>query len=249
MAERLTACAAWQEDLAGWLMAQLPPAREAGLTEHLASCEVCRSEAESLLAVTAVSLALDPDTTAGGADEPPADLDATVNGTEQPPAGPDPIVNGADLPSADLAGRVAATISAERRARRLVRAGFAVLAGAAAGIVLVVALQRDGGPAPLHGEEVVFTVAPAGATVEAVVADDAGGSVVQLTATGLDPEVTFALWLSPPEGNWDDRVAAGTFRPDGDGDVDVRLRCALPADEYARVWATTPDGQIALDTE
>lgn len=136
MAERPAACAAWQEDLAGWLMAQLPPAREAGLTEHLASCEVCRSEAESLLAVTAVSLALDPDTTAGGADEPPADLDATVNQAE--------------LPSAELAERIVATISAERRARRLVRAGFVALAGAAAAVVVVVALQRDGGSVPLR---------------------------------------------------------------------------------------------------
>ena len=44
-------------------------------------------------------------------------------------------------------------------------------------------------------------------------------------------------------------MAAGTFRPDGDGTVDVRLRSALPADEMGRVWATDPDGDVALDTE
>ncbi len=56
-------------------------------------------------------------------------------------------------------------------------------------------------------------------------------------ATGLDPDVTYALWLSPPDGTWDDRVAAGTlddrvaagtFRPNEYGEVDVRLRSALP---------------------
>jgi hypothetical protein len=102
---------------------------------------------------------------------------------------------------------------------------------------------------PLQGEEVAFTRVPSGATVEAVIADERSGSLVQLIASGLDPDVTYALWLSPPEGTWDDRVAAGTFRPDEHGEVDVRLSCALPADETGRVWATTPEGEIALDTK
>lgn len=225
-------CAAWQDDLAGWAVAQIWPEREAQLEQHLAACEVCRAEAASLLAVAAVSLAADPDRTHHVAEAVAADL-------EQPPA--------------ELAEQIVATISAERRARWRVRAGLAALAGAAAVVVAVAAvvvLQRDGARAPLLGQEVVFAVAPPGAAADAVVADDdTGGSLVQLTATGLDPGVTYALWLSPPAGTWDDRVAAGTFRPDGDGSVDVRLRCALPADAYGRVWATTPDGQIALDTQ
>lgn len=232
MADHPISCAAWQEDLAGWVVAQIRPDREARLEQHLASCAVCRAEADSLLAVAAVSLAADPDRALCIVVAADTDL-------EQPPA--------------QLAEQIVATISAERRARWRVRAGLAALAGAAAVVVAVAAvavLQRDGTQAPLRGQEVAFAVAPPGATAEAIVADDhTGGSLVQLTATGLDPEVTYALWLSPPAGTWDDRVAAGTFRPDGDGAVDVRLRCALRADAYGRVWATTPDGRIALDTQ
>lgn len=220
MAERPTACAEWQVDLAGWAVAQLDPGREAELLAHLAWCAVCRSEGESLLAVAAVVLAADPDGPADGIPEPPAHLRA----------------------------RVVDAISAERRTRRLVRAGGVVLVALAASIVAVVVLSGDDDPARLEGERVAFTVAPEGASVEAIVADEDRGSVVQLVARGLDPDVTYALWLSPPGGGYDDRVAAGTFRPDADGRVDVRLRCALPADEYGRAWATTPDGKIALDT-
>jgi hypothetical protein len=221
MRDHPIACPEWQGDLAGWLVAQIAPDREDLLRAHLAGCAVCRSEADSLLAVTAVALAADPD--------------MTVNGDEQPPV--------------ELGDRIVASIAAERRARRLLRVGVTALAGAAAAVVLVVVLPGDGDPAPLHGEEVAFTRVPDGATADAVIADEGDGSLVELIASGLDPDVTYALWLSPPDGTWADRVAAGTFRPDERGDVDVRLRCALPVDEYGRVWATTPEGEIALDTK
>lgn len=221
MAEHTEACAAWRDDLAGWLVAQIPPDREALLRAHLATCEVCRAEADSLLAVTAVSLA--------------ADLDRTAVGEGDPPA--------------ELGDRIVASIASERRARRRLRTGMAALAGAAAVVVTVVIVADDSGPGRVRGEEVAFTIVPAGATVDAVIAEEGNATLVQLTATGLDPDVTYALWLSPPEGTWDDRVAAGTFRPDADGEVDVRLRCALPVEEYGRAWATTPEGEIALDTK
>lgn len=221
MAERPTACTAWQDDLAAWLVAQIEPDREALLHAHLEGCAICRGEAASLLAVTAVSLAADPEGVAEGSAAPPA----------------------------ELGDRIVAGIAAERRSRRLLRAGMVALAGAAASVVALVAVARDDDPAPLQGESVAFTVVPSGATADAVIADEEPGSVVQLVATGLDPEVTYALWLSPPEGTWEDRVAAGTFRPDEQGEVDVRLPCALPADATGRIWATTPEGEIALDTK
>jgi hypothetical protein len=221
MGEHPVACAAWQEDLAGWLTAQLPPGREARLVAHLETCPTCRDEADSLLGITAVSLATDPDATVSGAEEP----------------------------SSDLGDRIVATIASERRSRRIVRAGLVALATTAAVVVAVVALQSDARPVPLQGEAVAFTVVPPGATVDAVIAEEERGSIVQLAASGLEPGVTYALWLSPPEGTWDDRVPAGTFRPDEHGTVDARLRCALPVDAYGRVWATTPDGEIVLDTK
>lgn len=221
MAERPAACPEWRDDLAGWLVAQLPPEREADLAEHLATCAVCRAEADSLLAVTAVSLAADPA----------------------------PVGGGREVPSAELGDRIAARVAAERRARRVLTAGLVAVASAAAAIVVVIAVQRADDPDPIRGAEVAFTVVPPGAAVDAVIGADDEGSIVQLTASGLDPDVTYALWLSPPDGGWEDRVAAGTFRPDEDGEVDERLRCALPIAEYGRAWATTPEGEIALDTE
>lgn len=221
MPEPTPACDAWQEHLAGWLVAQLPPGDEAALLDHLDACPVCRAEADSLLAVTAVSLGADP----GAVPWHPA-VD------EHPPA--------------DLADRIVACVAGERRGRWGRRAAI-VLAGAAALAIGVVALRPDG-PVPLQGEPVEFITLASGVDAGAVVAPDAGGSLVELTATGLDPDLTYALWLTPPGGGYPDRVAAGTFRPDEDGDVDVRLRSALPADQMGRVWATTPEGDIALDT-
>jgi anti-sigma factor RsiW len=231
MAERPEACSAWQEDLAGWLTADLAPDRETLLDAHLAGCATCRGEAESLLDVVALSL---------GAELAP--VPRTEPGEPQAVVGPPP----------ELAERVASAVASERRARRRARLGVAAVAGAAAAAVLAVVLNLatdSAEPPELVGEPVTFTVVPAGSEASALVAPEGEGSVLQLTATGLDPEVTYAMWLSPPGGGWDDRVAAGTFRPRADGTVDVRLPCALPAEDYGRAWATTPDGDIALDTE
>lgn len=222
MAERPEACPEWQEDLAGWVTAQLAPDREARFASHLDTCAVCRLEVESLLTVAAVTLATDPDGPVGGEDRPPV----------------------------DLRQRIVASVAAERRHRAVRRAAaLGGVASVAAAVLVAVLVRDDRDAAPLRGEEVAFTVVPEGAWAEAVVAADDHGSVVQLTAGGLDPDVTYALWLTPPGGSWQDRVAAGTFRPDEDGGVDVRLPSALPADDYGRAWATTPDGEIALDTK
>ena len=99
------------------------------------------------------------------------------------------------------------------------------------------------------GEPVAFVRQAAGVDASAVVAPEDNGSIIELHVSGLDPDTTYSMWLTPPGGGYADRVAAGTFRPDDDGEVDVRLRCALPAEEMGRAWATTPDGEIALDTK
>jgi len=219
MAEHQLACDQWQATLAGWLVAQLDPEEEAALTAHLEGCRACRAEADSLLDVAAITLGTDP-----GA---PAVL-------EPPPA--------------DLGERILARVARERRARGAGRLAL-VMSAAAAAVVAGVLVTRPGEEPRLRGEPVVFAHEAAGVAASAVVAPDPSGSVVQLTATGLDPDVTYALWLTPPGGGYPERIAAGTFRPDADGEVDVRLHCALPADEMGRVWATTPEGDIALDTE
>lgn len=232
---RPEACPEWQGDLAAWVTAQGPPDREAALLAHLGTCTTCRAEADGLLAVAAVALVADPDRAvtgsgAGGAPEPGAER--------------------ALAPPPDLGDRIAARVRAERRGQLRRRALVAAAGAAAAAAVLVGALvvgSGDGDPARLDGEEFAFTVGQG----EAVVApyEDGASSQVQLVATGLDPDMTYALWLSVPGGGRDERIPAGTFRPDADGTVDVQLPCAMPAGEVGRVWATTPDGQLALDTQ
>jgi len=223
MPEHLTACPEWQEHLAGWLVAQLEPVEEAALTAHLATCDACRAEADSLLGVAALTLGADP-----GVEPWRPHVD--------------------DPPPADLADRILARVAQERRTHRVRRMAVAVVGAAAVVLVGVLMTRPDPDPA-LDGEPVVFAQQPPGVEAAAIVAAEAEGSLVELTATGLDPDVTYALWLTPPGGGYPERVAAGTFRPDEDGKVDVRLRSALPAKEMGRVWATTPEGDIALDTK
>jgi hypothetical protein len=217
------ACAEWREDLADWLMATISPTREAALDAHLAGCAACRAEAEVLLDVAAVVLNADPDL--------PSDR----------PVEPTPPL---------LGKRIERRIRSERRTRLARRAGLSAVGAAAAAAVVVVALASAGGDGPgrLQGEEFAFRTMRSGVQAEAVVADDDGaGSLVQLVASGLDPDVTYALWLTPPGGTYPDRVAAGTFRPDDDGSVDVRLRSPIDPDKVGRVWATDANG-VVIDT-
>jgi len=235
MAERPDACPEWQEDLAAYVTAQGTPEREAALLAHLATCPACRAEADELLAIAAVVLVMDPDRSA------PA------------PAGAQPIAPTQDdvHPPAALGPRIAARLASERRRNLRRRSFVAAIAAAAAAVagVTTVHVLADDGPGHLTGQHFAFATRPAGSTVEAVVApyeDEA--SVVEIDASGLDPDTTYALWLTEPGGTWEDRVPAGTFRADDDGTVDVQLPCALDADKVARVWATTPDGKVAIDT-
>lgn len=231
MAEHPMACTAWQEDLAGWLVAQLPPEREARLVEHLATCDACRQEADSLHGVAAVTLAGWP------TEVEPNRPGGTADGSVASPG------DG----SAALAERALGVIRHERRARHIVRAGLLTLVGGSLVLAVVLSAARVD-DAAVEGTDVAFAVTPPGAAASAVIAEDDGASVVQLAATGLDPDVTYALWLSPPGGTLDDRVPAGTFRPDERGNVSVRLRSALPPERYDRAWATTSSGAVALDT-
>lgn len=222
MPEPAPACAAWREPLSGWLVAQVGPEDEVALADHLADCERCSAEAHSLLTVTAVSLGADP-------------------GGERWRLTSD------DPPPAELADRIVACVATERRTSRLRLAGVGLVVVAAATVLLVV-LSRDDASRP-DGEPVSLARLAPGVDAAATVAPEDGGSLIALTATGLDPAVTYALWLTPPGGGYPERVAAGTFRPDDDGTVDVTLRSALPVDEAGRVWATAPDGQVVLDSE
>ena len=220
MAERLEACPEWRDDIAAWLVAQIPAAREAALLDHLRQCPACEAEAEGLLAVAAMSL---------GAvlDSPAVDPDL--------------------LPPPELGDRVVGAVRRERGVRRAMAVG--VVGFAAVLLLSLIVSISSAGDRTLTGDTVAFAVVPSNGTASAVVANDLAGSVVQLRATGLEPNTTYSLWLTPPGGGYSERVAAGTFRPAPDGHVDTILRSSMSRDDVGRVWVTDPKGNIALDTE
>ena len=71
----------------------------------------------------------------------------------------------------------------------------------------------------------------AGESASAVLNPYAGGTAIQLTATGLAPALTYGVWLEGADGH---RISAGTFRPDAAGVVRLSLTSsALLADSRA----------------
>jgi hypothetical protein len=224
MAEHPLACEAWQARLAGWVVAQLDPDEEVPLVEHLATCDRCRAEADGLLAVAAVTLGADPVAPPDG-----ADLD------EPPP---------------DLADRILASVARERRARWRTRTAAALTAAAViVGAAILITRPDDADDGPQRGDEIDFAREARGVDAAAVVAPNGDGTVVFLSAMGLDPADTYTLWLTPPGGGYPDRKAVGTFRADGAGVAVVDLYSALQVDEVGRVWVTNGEGDITLDTE
>jgi hypothetical protein len=146
----------------------------------------------------------------------------------------------------DLGSRVFERVAAERRSARTRRRVGALLAAAATivAVTIAVAVLGSSDDEPLEGIEVAFTEAPEGVDASAVVAGEPSGTTVELHAEGLEPGTVYALWLSSADG---ERVPAGTFRPDESGEVEARLPCSLQFASAARIWATTPDGEVPLD--
>ena len=221
MPETMSSCPEWHGHVAGWCVAQLTPTEEAAFVAHMAGCGRCRTEAERLTAVAAVSL------TAVARAEGRAST-----ATEPPPT--------------DLGDRIVATVVRARRAQRGRR--VAALVAVAAIVMVGGGLALTHRSEPLDGQRMAL-VGSAPAAADAIVASEVGGSAVVLRAEGLDPGVTYALWLTPAGGGYPGRVPAGTVRTDGDGSATARLHSALPQDDVARAWVTAPDGSVVLDTE
>src|SRR5688572_12470828 len=152
MAEHPLACAEWQGHLGAWLVAQLAPDDETALSGHLRTCPRCAAEADSLLAVAAVSLGAAPGSEAWS-------------------------VRRDDAPPADLADRILARVASERH-RSWVRRGAVAVGAVAVAVVLAILLVRDGDPTPPPGEPVTFTRLAPGIEAAAVVAPDGDGSQV-----------------------------------------------------------------------
>lgn len=111
---------------------------------------------------------------------------------------------------------------------------------AALGIGLLTRLDR-GTPSD---RTVALAGAEAGIDGSAELRQDDEFTAIHLVASGLEPDLVYAAWLAPEEG---EKQAAGTFRPDEDGRVEVDLVSAYPLESAARVWVTDHAGATVLN--
>jgi anti-sigma-K factor RskA len=180
---------------------------------HLERCEACRTEAEELAAVAAVLPTADPEHLG------------------EPAAPPD-----------DLLGSILQRIERERERSRAVRRRAWVLrsVAAAAVVALVVAIAVVVLPSgePPSGEVVALTSRVEGARGEAVVHRDPESTWVELTTSGLEPGVEYAVWLE--ETRTGERARAGTF-VGVTGDLYISLYSTLPRDDVAAVGVSSLD--------
>jgi anti-sigma-K factor RskA len=130
----------------------------------------------------------------------------------------------------------------ERRSRR--PAVLAAAAAVVAVIILGVGIVAGFGDDTPSGRTVELAGAESGFSGSVELSETEDETVLRLVASGLDPDQVYAAWLAPDGG---DKQAAGTFRPDNDGEVDVELLSGFPLDDAARVWVTDPAGETVLN--
>ena len=138
-------------------------------------CAACRAEADSLLARRR------------------RDRSAPT------PARPWP---SAEPPPADLGDRIVARVAASERRAAPARRGDGAWPAAAAAVVAVVAVIADATASRRCAASRSSFVRQARGRrrVGGRSPRTSDGSLVELTATGLDPDVTYSLWLTPPGG-------------------------------------------------
>ncbi|MGH9117343.1 MAG: anti-sigma factor domain-containing protein [Acidimicrobiales bacterium] len=201
-------------------------------------------EAEALERVVGMLRHADPDEVEAWA-EPPADLEDRI----------------VERIRAEDNGRVADL--GERRTERERRMSKLLVAAAAAVVAAVLAVgafSLIGGDQPGPGsssDEVAGPAEPAEPEVDPIelagMVPGAAGSValvqgaeateLRLVASGLEPDQVYAAWLAPAEG---ERVPAGTFRTDEDGEIQADLVSSFPLASAARVWVTDPADTTVL---
>lgn len=232
------------ELLVSYLLGELDADESRGFEAHLRECAMCSAEVGELGVVTSklgeMSPHLPPPDLRGGV---LAAVEAAATGELE--AGGSPSANGAG-PAAVEPSSSQPLPAAPRRERRwggwALPLGFAgALAAAAAAVVIV--LGSDGA-----------AVAPAG-TVEiegALSGESTGELVVTMLGTGREVDLSspdfpilpkgeaYEVWFvgegdSPGDPN---RISAGTFHPDEDGNTEVLLHAAVDPALYPLVEVT-----------
>lgn len=191
-------CREWREALGAHALGRLPEEERAALEAHLEGCPECRAELESLAGVAQLLPLADPQ----HFDTAPA-------------------------PPPSLAGRVAATIRAERRAqrRRRWRLGLAFSGATAAVAAAALALfVLPGGGNSTPEQQVAFDSLPPGLHIAATLEPHAYGTEIHMYVKGAPSGTLCRVFVRGPNGT---RQSAGSFRYRWGDDSDAVLSAAL----------------------
>lgn len=191
-------CREWRESLGPQALGTLPEGERAALEAHLEGCAECRAELASLAGVARLLPLADP-----------AHFET------------------APTPPASLADRVAATIRAERRARkrrhRRLGLAFGGATAAAAAAVLAIAVLPGGGNSPPE-QQVAFRNLPPGLQISATLEPHAYGTEIHMYVKGAPSGTLCRVFVRGPGGA---RQPAGSFRYRWGEDSDAVLSAAL----------------------
>jgi anti-sigma-K factor RskA len=208
--------------LGAYAIGHLDAERQAWVRDHLDRCAECRREAGELERVAAVLPLVDPDRIVAGAEPAP------------------PI---------ELLDEVFDRIHRESRehgraARRTVVRRTAAVAAAIAALLVGVTLGIDPGPGAPAPQVVSMHAARRGVVGEAVIHDDPQSTWVELTAAGLSPGETYAVWFE--DSTTGDRAPLGTFLGVG-GDLYISLYSTLARDRAIAIGVSDQAGDTVME--
>ncbi len=240
-------CSEWQGIMAMDAIGRASPQESRELAEHLEHCEECRGDAEDVRGAAEALTLLDLDQVEGvGRDAdrsiPPglAGLGAAAPGSTRPGStrpGSDGVTTGPVpvLPPAG-AGR---EDSGRTRRRRMVGAGVA-LGAAAAAIVAVVVL----GATQAVPTRTVALTGERGVVASVSLTSQSWGTRATLLESGQAGGQVFTVSMKSSSGRW---WVAGSYRTTGrSGTVEVPLSCAVQAGAITTVWVSDQAGHMVL---
>lgn len=208
--------------LGAYALGHLDAEREAWVRAHLERCLECTREAGELERVAAVLPLVDPDRVV---------------------AGPEP------APPTELLDEVFDRIHREARehgrdARRSVLRRAAAVAAVLGGLIVAAVVGTDRAPEDPPPQLVAMRAADAGVEGEAVIHDDPQSTWVELTAAGLSPGETYAVWFE--DAATGDRAPLGTFLG-VEGDVYISLYSTLARDRAIAIGVSDQAGDTVME--
>lgn len=208
-------CDHWRGLLALEVVDQLGQPDRLALSAHLDGCEACRDERDNLAVLARILPAADPDH-----------------------------IGGHDVPF-ELQSAVFDRLAADARRHRRLHAGRYVLGGAAAAVVVALALVFGLSGPPSHPGS-GYTVAlrgVAGVKASARLTSEPWGTAIHLQEKGQPGDQVLTVSMRSTSGSW---WEAGTYRTVTGHPVAVELACGVPSSKISSIWVRNGAGKTVL---